>query len=176
MEIIKDLIHNSKKKYWTDGLNWFLMYVIGGLMPIWVTIFFIKILSQPFEIKIFTSNSEFALYSASLLGHCLYIAARDFKSNTFPSRTPVLFIIIFALFISGILYGTVAMINYMKDISLIPGSNFVNREFIVLVSIYLLPLTCILSYFLVVVDNVLSDPDLKRPYKKLVEDFDSTEE
>ncbi len=181
MQIIKDLLKDSKAKHWTDGLQWLGWSVIGGLMPIFVLLFALKATRQPIGVQCFTNNGEFALYSASYLGTAFYIVMRDFRRRAFPSRSVLALILVPGLLIAGCMYSFIALVNILRDsASQTQLLSLFNREFLRVVSLFLLPFVCALTYVIIVADNVHATADIsaiaRENEEALAKDFDKLEE
>lgn len=176
MLFLKDVLMNSKGKDWYDGFLWLAWHLICGLMPIWITIILLRVFKQPIEIEVFTSNAEFALYSASFLGTCLYIVLRDFRRNGFPSRGVLSIILVPILFLSGFMYSLVAILNVLNKLNITAPLNNFDKPLLISTTLFLLPLVFIMTFLIIVVDNVRSSTDIRaiqqESYFQLNSDFD----
>jgi len=173
MQIIKELINNSSKKDWGDAFQWLVWHVICGLMPIWVTLFGLRLFSQEMNIKVFTNNGEFALYGASFLGTCLYIVGRDSRKSNFPSRSLLLIVFFLLLSLCGLMYSAVAIVGFFDDPSVVGAlERYFDRDFLRFASMILLPTVIILSYFVIVTENVKAPPDVKEISRTKFESFE----
>jgi len=175
MQFFTDLFKFSKWKDWYDGLLWLGWNFICGLMPIWITLLSLKLSKRVIEVKIFTGNGEFALYAASFLGTCLYIVLRDFRRGGYPSRGILSLFLVPLLLLVGLLYSTIALSNALLTQPL-PLLVNIDKDFIINLSLLLLPIVFVLTFLVVVVDNVKSSEDIraiqKESYDKLNRDFD----
>jgi len=172
MDIIRELIRDSAPDEWLDGLQWLCWSIILGLMPIWATAFLLCVFKQKITWDAITGNGEFALYAASFLATCFYIVARDFRQRGYPSRG-ILLILLTALLLSAVfIYAVAALVTFVDDQSLPILTNY-DGEFLIKISIYLLPIVCIISYVLIVADNVRSKVDLKAVAKREYDNFEN---
>lgn len=178
MQLFKDLFFQSKIKDWTDGLEWLGWHLICGLMPIWITLLLLRIFNQNIDVQVFTNNGEFALYSASFLGTCFYIVIRDFRKSQFPNRAFFALLIVPILLFSGLMYSIVALLNILADANIISPLNQFDRDFVRNASLIILPFVFILSFIIMVADNVKGSMDIKEiakeSYNKLDRQFDKT--
>ncbi len=168
MLFIKEFKH-SKATDWQDGGIWLAWHLICGLMPIWITIALLRAFKQPIEKEVFTSNAEFALYSASFLGTCLYVVLRDFRKNGYPSRAVLSIVLFVALLLSGLMYSLVAILKVLNDIEISePLRNF-DKAFLIKMSLFLLPIVFVFTFLIIVVENIRSSADIRAVHQ---EDFD----
>ena len=183
MEIIKSLYYDSEGQDWANGLQWLLWNFLCGLLPIWISLFGLAFLNQDIVMSVFTNNGEFALYSASFLGSCFYIIMQDFKKKSFPSRGSLSLILIPLLVLASCMFSFVALFNILQSAKLISSTIIFNRDLVRVLSVILLPVVVIISYFVVVSDNVRRVEDIgklrdqkKQEMDSLSHDFDSLED
>lgn len=176
MLFLKYLFVHSKGKDWYDGFLWLLWHLICSLMPIWIVLLFLCLLKQPIEMGSFTKNAEFALYSASFLGTCLYIVLRDFRKNNFPSRAVLSVILFPTLVFCAIIYSLLAILNVLNEADISEPLKMIDKDLLVKMSWILLPTVFVLAFLVIVVDNIHSSMDprtlQKESFDKLDQDFD----
>ena len=177
MDIIRELRHDSKPKEWLDGLQWLGWSTILGLMPIWATAFLFRVFKQNITWAAITGNGEFALYASSFLGTCFYIVARDFRRRGYPSRGTILMILTALLLSSVFIYAVVYLVAFVGTFhKSLPILQHCDRDFLTTISVYLLPAVCVITYLLIVADNIRTTADLnavaKRDYDNLENEFD----
>lgn len=181
MDIVQELRYDSKPKEWTDGLQWLGWNTILGLMPIWMTLLLLRCFQQPITLHAVTANGEFALYAASFLGTCFYIVARDFRERPYPSRGAILLILAALLVGSVFIYIVASLVTIFTNLSMMaPILRFFDRDFLLTLNLGILPLVCLMTYLLIVADNVRSTADLaavsKRGYDEFAKKFDDLKE
>ncbi len=160
MLFLTDIFKHSKAKDWYDGSLWLAWHLVCGLMPIWITIILLRAFKQPIEIEVFTSNAEFALYSASFLGTCLYVVLRDFRKNGYPSRAILSIVLFVAVFISGLMYSLVTILKVLNDLAISEPLNSFDKDFLIKSSLFLLPIVFIFTFLVIVVENIRSSADI----------------
>jgi|GEM_PF-5327076 len=177
MIFFKTLFRDSKQTNWTDGFTWLGWHLVCGLMPVWITLLLLRCFKQDIAVHVFTGNGEFALYSASFLGTCLYLVLKDFKNQSFPNRGMLALIIVPLLLLSGVMYSFIALMNLLQGAtSSLFLSDLFDKEFLRIISLWLLPLVFVLTFLLTIVDSIRSAPDVKEiaahSYTSLSDDFD----
>lgn len=177
MLFLKDIFKHSKGKDWKDGFIWLGWHFVCALMPIWITMIFLRIFKQPIGFDVFTRNAELAIYSASFLGTCLYVVLRDFRKNSYPSRAVLSIILVPLLLFSGLMFGFIAILDVLKDINIPQPLQVFDREFIAGSSLILFPFVFFLTFLIVVVDNVRSNADIRdiqeEDYNQLSHEFEA---
>ena len=176
MEILTLLLDRERTKgVWSDGLQWFGWTVIGGLIPLWGSAFLFTLTGRDPSWADFLSHGEFALYAASYAGGALYIAVRDFRKGSFPSRGPLVIVLVALLLFSTLTFAGVTLAPPLTgDAAEHTGS--LNQPVLVGASVLLLFVTSVVALIVTVVENTLTGPDLaksrKKSLKQLSEDFD----
>lgn len=173
MDIVRQLLFEAKKKEWIDGLQWLCWSAVLGLMPIWMTMLLFRLFKQSITLHSITSNGEFALYAASFLGTCFYIVARDFRERSFPSRGSVLIMLTVFLVGSVVIYAVASLVTFMGNLATIPIMQHFDREFLLVLNLWILPVVCLITYFLIVADNVRATADLTAVSKRKFDAFEA---
>lgn len=172
MEIIRQFVQDSKNEHWIDGFNW-LLWSLLGFLPIPVTMLMLKLYSQPFEISAFTDNGEFAIYSATYLGAALYFVMKDVGQKIFPSRSSIAFVLIALLLCSAVLYAEVALNNFLNVTGGSTNLLKLDKQVVRVVSQWLLPSVFLLTYFIVVAENIRSSPDPAKIFRKQLNELEN---
>ena len=165
MELVNELIQNSKPKDWKDGAEWLLYSMVGGLMPVWAGLLMFKLLKLQISLGTFTDNGEFALYSASYLTGIIYILFKDFKSlknNKFPNGRLVGIIVLFLLLASSFMFGLVCSMSALGKSSMPQLLNIIDKEFLRYSCLSCFVMTLGIAFFIVVADNMKANPDIRK--------------
>jgi hypothetical protein len=169
MEIISELWNNSTKKHWADGFRWFSWNVIGGFLPLWATLFGLRLMKQQITLGAVSSKGEFAIYSAALLAGSLYVVAKDFRLKNirsfreirralFPSMGSIVLILVGLLLLSAVTFAFVCLFDVLgaakPEILVIFDREFLSRstEIILFIAVPL-------ALLIVVADNARGEFD-----------------
>jgi hypothetical protein len=169
MEIISELWNNSKRRHWADGFRWFSWNVIGGFLPLWATLFGLRLTKQPMTLGAVTSKGEFAIYSAALIAGSLYVVAKDFRLKDiksfsevrkalFPSMSTVVLILVGLLLLSAVTFAFVCLFDVLgagKPEAL----GILDRKFLSRTTEIILFVTVPLALLIVVADETRGDFD-----------------
>lgn len=173
MSFFRTIFKDSRRENWSDGFQWLGWHLICGLMPIWITLILLRSFRQGIEVQVFTNNGEFALYSASFLGTCFYVVMKDFKKKSFPNRGAISLLLVPLLLFSALMYSMVALLNLLQEATNISTLlTLFDKEFLVSVTLFILPIVFLFTFLVIIADNVRTSPDLNRPLKNLNTEFD----
>ena len=106
-----DRIITAIRNNWKDTANWLAYTLIGGLIPVWGGMVAFVLLSKPVLFSSFSSNGEFAIYSAAMLAPSLYLIAKDRTTSNFLFRPFFSLMCIVGLLLSTILFAIVTAVN-----------------------------------------------------------------
>lgn len=181
MNIISLILRHSTKSDWADASLWFGWAVLGGLLPLWATPLVFSLMESTWSLNVLLDNGEFVLYAASYLGGSLYIVVRDYKSTSFPNRGVLVLLMVVLLLISAFTFALVssnAVPRPNRELNLL---DFFNQSTLTKVSLVVLPLAILISYLVMVVENIrqLAHVNLEefkqQDLSELVKDFDKLE-
>jgi hypothetical protein len=166
MKLYTELRNNSKPEHWREGAAWLAWSLIGGLFPVWLTIIVLTLTKQAVRFAIFTDNGEFAIYSASYVAGTLYLLFRDFqhpKITSFPSRSLLGLAFSVLLLSSAAMFMVVCLFSVLAQAA--PWSNILttlDRDALRTMSLIVFPVAMLLSFLVVVADNIRIMPDLNQ--------------
>jgi hypothetical protein len=161
MEIFRELYDDSKSEHWQDGLVWFAWSLIGGLLPVWLTIGVLLFTRQQVLLRLFTDNGEFALYSASYIAGTLYILFKDFsdlRKRSFPSRSVLGLTFTVLLLASASMFMVVCLINVIGATWKPEIRDLLDKDLLRQTSLFVFPISMILSLLVVVAENIRTTP------------------
>jgi hypothetical protein len=177
------VLRDSAKEHWTDTLLWFIFTIFASLLPVWGSYLILRLFSLPIVFYDFVRNGEFALYSAALLAPALYLIVKEF-GPPFIHRTTFVFLAVFALFVSGLVFASVTAISSTSTVSANSSLKvgtvplMIDRDFMISVSLFLFSFTAFFSFLVRLVDTVRMRPDVEgitiREREELAETFDDT--
>lgn len=175
MDLFMELRRNTKWKDWREGGVWLLYSLIGGLLPVWAGMIMFKLFKQKFTLATFSDNGEFALYSASYLTGIFYILFKDFKdlkNRKFPSIAIISLFVITLLLATSFMFASICSINAIGNSGIPQILNILDKEFLRNFCLLCFILTLIMSFFVVVADNMRVTPDLKKMYDDQYDELD----
>ncbi len=175
-------LRKTKKKDWWDGLSWMIWAILGGLLPLILTLFVLLLFKGHLGLGTFTDNGEFGLYAASFLASAMYLVVND--SRSFPSRSALSWIISISAILSSVMYVVMTLLRTLGQsesnggnisslvIEIVKGVDF---GFVRGFSVFMLVGACVLSYLVVVIDNYQMDlqKSSKDEFKSLEAGFDA---
>jgi len=175
-------LRKTKKKDWLDGLSWMNWAVLGGLLPLILTLFVLLLFKRPLGLGTFTDNGEFGLYAASFLASAMYLVVND--SRSFPSRSALSWIISISSILASVMYVAITLLRTLGQSGAKAGEitsllielvNGLDYGFIRIISVVMLVGACVLSYLVVVIDNYQMDmlKSSEEGIKSLEEGFDA---
>ena len=103
--------------------KWLVCYIICSLLPIWGSLVLLQLFTNPtWAFQDFTSNGEFALFSASLLGSLFFLLFRDSLAPRFPHSAffgiaGLVGIVLATLFFAGAVLSAKAAAGSQADAS-----------------------------------------------------------
>jgi hypothetical protein len=106
MEFINALLE-TRSSNWKDAAIWLAYALLGGLLPIWGGVLFLRAISKPLAMYYFIDNGELAIYSASILSPTLYLILKDFKTSIFANRHIFALVSLLFLLVSSFLFASV---------------------------------------------------------------------
>ncbi|MDQ3816154.1 MAG: hypothetical protein M3362_00510 [Acidobacteriota bacterium] len=168
------LFFSAVTKHWRETSKWLMYTLLGGLIPVWGGIVTFRLLSINYNFGTFTSNGEFALYSAAMLAPACYLIAKDYKDTVFVYRSVFIFICVFCLLFSAILFSLVTAVNGIGKEKL--PIKF-DADFLRTSTLYLFIVSIIIAYIATAVDSYRILPEDIRDMRqdainKLGDDFD----
>lgn len=178
VNLYRELIDNSKWDHWREGFAWLAWSLIGGLFPVWLTIIGLLLTKQSVRFAIFTDNGEFAIYSASYVAGTLYILFRDFQhqKSAFPSRSVLGLIFSLLLLASAAMFMVVCLLSVLGAQSHWELLTLLDRDALRVMSLIVFPIAMLLSFLVVVADNIRTMPDVSQiveaQFIQLNSDFD----
>src|SRR2546427_10690573 len=104
------IIH-ALQKHWKETTNWLAFTLVGGLIPVWGGMVLFLLLSKPVFFSTFSSNGEFAIYSAAILAPSLYLIAKDRTTSNFLFRPFFSLICVVGLLLSAMLFAGVTAVH-----------------------------------------------------------------
>jgi len=104
-------IGNTVAEHWRESSKWLMYTLVGGLVPVWGGMFLFKLFSRPVSFSDFSSNGEFALYSATMLAPSLYLILKDYNSSNFLYRHTFALASVLGLLVSMILFAGVTAVH-----------------------------------------------------------------
>jgi len=125
------------------------------------------------------SNGEFSLYAASIAGAAIYLVMRDFKTTPFPSRISLMIVLVALVVLASLMFAGITSLALVDKVSDTKVAKLIDPQFVAAMSWALLPLAIFLGFFVVIADNIRTNPDPGRKQKenldKLGKDFDQLE-
>lgn len=174
MKLVKVLRYNSEPSHWVDGLLWLGWALVCGLLPLWATIVFLDLYSQPVALSGLTHDGAFFIYSASYLGGCLYTVIKDFKRRGFPNKGLLSLLMVVLLLISALAFAQITVSNLLSSVGIPQPLSLLNRHSITIYSWVVLPVVLIVSYLITVTENVRISVNLTGSKEKELADLNRT--
>ena len=137
----------TRSENWSDGGNWLLFTLIGGLLPVWGGAIILVLFGNEVSFASFTDHGEFAIYSAGLLASALLVVMREYRAR-FRERA-ILGLLSLVLIIIATLIFTAASAGENET------TLNVNRTIMRNASVTLYCITVILTFFLTVLKEAL---------------------
>jgi len=163
-----DALKHTSKEHWFESFLCVLISFLGGLLPTWGALFFLRMFSIPMDFKTFTGHAEFALYSASMITGAFYTVTKSdpllasfwkkvfarfgmdqfyFPRETFPGGR-YFGLLFFLLWTLSVFFFTGTTLGQL------PGSGLhLDDDFVITGTILLFGFTVLISYIVNVLDN-----------------------
>ena len=132
---------------WKDTTKWLAYTLLGGLFPVWGGYLLLRLYQKAMSISDFTSNGEFAIYSAALLAPSLYLILKDYKKTNFPNQAIYGLLCSVMLIVATLIFAGVTSVNTGKV------AVEIDKDFLRNGTLILFLLTLILSFFVTALDN-----------------------
>ena len=75
--MLKMVLTQTRFKHWRHGFLSIGFYVLGALMPVWLSLLLLQLISKPIGLATFLDNGQFAIYAAAALSPVLYFLLRQ---------------------------------------------------------------------------------------------------
>ncbi len=152
-----DRLFSALGKHWKETTNWLLYTLVGGLVPVWGGMVLFGLFSKPLAFSAFSSNGEFAIYSAAILAPSLYLILKDLSTSNFLYRHFFSLVCIFGLGVSMILFAGVTAVNTGGL-----GAVTLNQGFLRRVTIILFLISVIVAFLVTALDSARMGIDIKQ--------------
>lgn len=129
------------RAHWRNTLYWGLCALLGGLLPLWITLFVRRIYERPMDVQSFVLRGDVVLYAAAFLAPAIYQVAVRMKDEGSILAVGAVITAVIALLMSAIVY-------VVMNPGIVPGGpplQIHNYRFINEVSCGLLLLSLMLS-------------------------------
>jgi|ERR1051325_470699 hypothetical protein len=172
------VLWSAIRRHYKETLKWLAFTLFGGLIPLWGGMLLFRLFSIKFGFATFSSNGEFALYSAGLVAPAFYLIVKDYKDSIFIFRSVFTLISLGCLLVSMMLFAGVTAANNIGNAQ-VPIKLDVG--FLRTSTLLLFAVSVIISFIATAVDNYRILPEdirdeRKEELGKLEDAFDKLEE
>jgi hypothetical protein len=157
------VLWSAIRRHYKETSKWLAFTLLGGLIPVWGGMLLFRLFSIKFGFATFSSNGEFALYSAAMIAPACYLIVKDYKDSIFIYRSIFTLISLGCLLVSTILFAGVTAANSMgKDqVPIRLDSNFLRLSTLLLFAV-----SVIISFIAMAVDTYRILPEDIRDERK----------
>lgn len=126
-------------------------------MPIWGALFLLRLHRTPFHWVDFASHGEFGIYAAALLAPAIYQILKSIRKDRFPLRTGSVLLALVGILTAAFIYaGT----NPQFAANAAVAAGTIDEAYLMTFSGALLVLAFTFSFFVTLMDTVVTEPDL----------------
>ena len=104
---LRSTLWHAPRAHWRNALYWFLCAILGGLLPLWVTLFIRAIYERSLNLEGFVLHGDPVLYAAAFLGPVIYHVGARMRKDTSILGMGALITAVIALLLSAIVYVVV---------------------------------------------------------------------
>jgi hypothetical protein len=168
------VLWSAIRRHYKETSKWLAFTLLGGLLPVLGGMLLFRLFSIKFDFATFSSNGEFALYSAALIAPACYLIVKDYKNSIFIYRSIFTLVSLLCLLASTILFAGVTAVNSIgKD--QIPFK--LDLDFLRIITLVLFAVSVIISFIATAVDTYRILPEdirdeRKEELEKLEDAFD----
>ena len=157
------LFLSAIRRHYVETFKWLIFTLVGGLIPVWGGMLMFRLFSIKFGFATFSSNGEFALYSAGMLAPSCYLIVKDYKNSVFIYRSFFALASIICLLISAILFaGVTAASSFGKE--QVPIK--LDSDFLRTITLWLFAVSVIISFIVMALDSYRILPEDIRDERK----------
>ena len=111
--MLKVVLRQARKEHWRNALLSIGFYVMGALMPVWLSFVLLLLFSQPIGLGTFLDNGQFAIYAAAALSSILYSLS---KQGPGQERTFYQLLILFCLIVAAAIFSGLTVVDTLKTV------------------------------------------------------------
>ena len=147
--MLKTVFTQSRKQHWRHALLSIGFYIMGTLLPVWLSLFLLRLFSQPIGFGTFLDEGQFAIYSAAALAPILYSLS---KQGSGQERTLYQLLIMICLMLAA---GTFSGLTVVESLTI--GQLHVDILVLRISSIAIYGLALVATFFLDLHENVYGE-------------------
>ena len=138
--------HEATREHYKQTAIYVAYYTCGSLLPVWLGIMVILLLSKPLELGTFLDSGQFAIYAAAALGASLYLLKRQNSGN---ESHLFLLVTIVCLVLSAAMYVALTVVDALTLVHL-----EVNIPLLRILSLVLYVVSLLMTFYLELYQNV----------------------
>jgi hypothetical protein len=147
----------ATKEHWLQARHW-LYYTVGvGCIPFWGIVWLYWLIAKQLQLSMFVGEAQLAVYAAGLLAPAMPVIIRDIKDS--PFKQPAWFLVVAVVSVAAIAFTFAAAVTN-EDVS-------VTR--LAIASFLFFFLSIVMGFFVELINNVRSDPDVIAVQRKQLE-------
>ena len=147
--MLKIVLTQTRKEHWRHAFLSIGFYATGALMPVWLSLLLLFLISQPIGFGTFLDNGQFAIYAAAALSPILYLLSRK-ESGQEPAFYQLLILI--CLIAAAAIFSGLTVVD-----SLNIGQLHINVFFLRASSITIFGIALAATFFVDLHENVYSE-------------------
>ena len=170
--MLKTVLTQTQIIHLLDSLLSLGFYVIGSLMPVWLSLSILALISQPIGFHTFLDNGQFAIYGAAAAAPLVYSLLRQS-----PGAEAALYILLLLVCLLGTvaIFGGLIVIDVIDSLSI--GQLQINVTYLRIASIIIYLFALVATFFINLHENVYQAVDYpgrrKQRQEELEQQFDS---
>ncbi len=147
--MLKIILTQARKEHYLHALLSIGFYAMGALMPVWLSVLLLLLISQPIAFGTFLDNGQFAIYAAAALSPILYPL---FKRESGQEKILYLWLILICLIVAAGIFSGLTVVDSLRI-----GDLHINVPFLrtLSITIYLVALTA--TFFVDVHENAYNE-------------------
>lgn len=166
--MLKTVLTQARLEHWLRAFLSIGFYIIGALMPVWLSLVILLLISQPIGFHTFLDNGQFAIYAAAALSTILYPL---FKQGSGQERGLYHLLILTCLIAAAGIFSGLTVVDSLKI-----GALDINIAFLRFASIAIYVFALIATLFVQLHEDVYSELNLtgerSQRQDRLEEEFD----